>query len=294
MSIIKEPNFVCGYCGLSGYKPSHELKRYSNHFCNRKCSINFRDKRVEKKCDYCGVLFFKRLSEALKTKNHFCNKECADKFQDKRIERECDYCNVLFLISASVLVRSVNNFCSLYCRDKFRDKKENVICLVCGVTFKKTSCDIIRKPRHFCSFECRKLVNNFKDWGGKRSKLEIAIEKHFKDIFPFMYIRYNKTDISHELDIYVPCLELAIELNGPLHYRVIYKKNGEERLRRTQQIDREKVVKCREIGIKLFVINVSEDKDNKKVMSQRILEVEGIVKDRIRELGYVGQMVLEI
>ena len=55
-------------------------------------------------------------------------------------------------------------------------------------------------------------------------------------------------------------------------------------------------MKCRELGIKLFVINVSEDKNNKKVMAQRILEVENIVLDRIKELGYVfnnKQMVME-
>ena len=47
------------------------------------------------------------------------------------------------------------------------------------------------------------------------------------------------------------------------------------------------MVECRELGIKLFVIDVSKDKNNKKVMAQRILEVENIVRDRIEELGYV-------
>ena len=123
--------------------------------------------------------------------------------------------------------------------------------------------------------------------------MEIAIEEHFKIIFPFIYIRYNKTDIGYELDIFVPCLELAIELNGIFHYEPIF---GEEQLLKTQETDRKKVVKCRELGIKLFVINVSKDKDNKKTQAQRISEVEKIVRDRIKELGYVfknEQMVMD-
>jgi hypothetical protein len=256
MSIVKESNFVCAYCGLAGYKRPSVLKNHINIFCNKLCKGKFEDKRVEVKCFECGVLFKKPLSYFNNTKNHFCTKLCCSKFQDKKIEVKCLICNVLFM-----------------------KKLKNV----------KT------KPRHCCSRKCSNiLIKEKKDWGGNRSKLEIAIEEHFKVIFPFIMIEYNETKIGYELDISVPCLELAIEINGIFHYEPIF---GEEELLRKQQIDREKVVKCGELGIKLFVINVSKDKDNKKIRAQRISEVEQIVRDRINELDYVfenEQMVMEM
>lgn len=252
---MKEPNFVCESCGVVGYKIPSELKRRKNNFCSKKCSYKFQSKRIEKKCDYCGDVFLKRLSQALRFKNHFCSKEC---------------------------------------RDKFKDKKEDVICLECGIEFKKGQCDIKRFPRHFCSDICRKNINKHKDWGSSRSKLEIAIEEHFKVVFPFMSIDYNKTHKGYELDIFIPCLDLAIEINGITHYKPIY---GDKIFIRRQQIDKEKLIKCMELDIKLFVINVSEDGENVRIQEQRISEVEQIVRDRINELGYVfksKQMVMNI
>ena len=256
MSIVKENNYVCSYCGLGGYKFPSSLNKSGNNFCNRVCAGKFRYNSVEVECDYdgCGNTTFKTPGKLKRSKNHFCSIVCFDKFQDKKVEVEC---------------------------------------LNCGNKFMKQLNEIKRSKKHFCNEVCRKNINKFKDWGSKRSKLEIAIEKHFKVVFPFIYIDYNETDIGYELDISVPCLELAMELNGVYHYKAIF---GEEKLLKTQETDRKKVVKCRELGIKLFVINVSEDKDNKKVMAQRILQVENIVLDRIQELGYVfnnKQMVME-
>ena len=258
MSIVKESNYVCAYCGIAGYKRPSRILRAKNNFCNRLCADKFKDKRVEVECDYegCENKFLKGEWEALNTKNNFCSEVCAGKFRDTKVEVEC---------------------------------------FVCKKKFLKELGKSIKKTRHCCNQDCAKLLMKYhKDWGGRRSKLEIAIEEHFKIVFPSMYIRYNKTDIGYELDISVPCLELAIELNGPHHYKAIF---GEEKLLKTQETDRKKVVKCGEFGIKLFVINVSEDKYNKKIMAQRISQVEQIVLDRIIELSYVFcdmQMVMDM
>jgi hypothetical protein len=253
---MKENNFVCAYCGLAGYKKPSDLKR---------------------------------------AKNNFCNRICADKFKDKRIEVKCAYesCENISLRAPWEIERNKNNFCSHECYAKFQDKKLEVECLNCGIKFMKQLCEIKTRKKHFCSELCAKNLQKFKDWSCNRSKLEIAIEKHFKIIFPFMYIRYNKTDIGYELDIFVPCLELAIELNGPLHYKAIF---GEEELLKRQKTDREKVVECRNRDIKLFVIDVSKDR-GEKIKLQRISEVKQIVWDRIIELDYVfenKQMVMEM
>ncbi len=237
---MRENNFVCSYCGVSGYKVPSRL--YKKNFCNRDCLLGYYDKnRIIKKCDYV------------------------------------DCVNILSLIP-SVFSKSENHFCSSECANKFMDKKVSVICLVCGVSFMKRLYEYKNTSKHFCSLECAKSVQKFKDWGGKRSKLEILIEKHLGVVMSDLLIDYNNTDFGYELDIYVPSVKLAIEINGVVHKKAIY---GMAKLLRTQEIDREKVIICRDLGIELIVIDVSEDKKNKAVVNRRISEVEGIIRDRV-------------
>lgn len=296
MTVDKEPNFVCDSCGVHGYKKPSQLKRSKNNFCGKECFNKFQNKKIEKKCDYCGEIFLKKISQTLVFEHHFCSNDCFAKFRDKRIEKKCDYenCESIVLLASWQFKKNKNNFCSIECRNKFQDKKEDVICIECGIEFKKVLSEIKRKPRHFCSEICRKNLNKHKDWGSSRSKLEIAIEEHFKVVFPFINIDYNKTETGYELDIFIPCLDLAIEINGIFHYKAIY---GETRLLRTQQIDKDKLIKCEELDIKLIVINVSEDGQSERIQKQRISEVEQIVRDRIIELGYVfksKQMMMDL
>ena len=176
-----------------------------------------------------------------------------------------------------------NNFCCLACSHKFKDKRVEVICQVCQKIFLKERCEISRRSRHCCSKECSIILGKkYKDWSSSRSKLEIAIEAHLTKVST-LKIDYNKTEIGYELDIYIPILSLAFELNGPLHYRPIF---GMKKLLRVQQIDAEKVIECKERNIKLIVIDVSKDKRSKKVENQRIQEVVKIIADRIQELNY--------
>lgn len=244
--VMREPNYVCAGCGVEGYKHQYLLKRNVNNYCSRSCFHKSKICRVEINCMWCGVLFSKKKSLFSYRENHFCSRVCSSKFQDK---------------------------------------KDDVECFVCGKQFKKSHYKSKNKPRHCCSLDCVKVLNNnFKDWGSSRSKLEFAIENHLGIIFSVLDIRYNKTDTGYELDIFIPDLKLAIEINGIHHYENIFKNN---RFERTQQIDREKIVKCNELGINLIVIDVSRDGQSKRIQAQRISEVEQIIRDRIIELGYV-------
>ena len=193
---------------------------------------------------------------------------------------DCDYCGNASYNSPSKIIRNHKNFCSKECSYKYKSKKVEVICLVCQKIFCKQLCEAKRYTRHCCSQECSKLLAKLrKDWGSTRSKLEIFIEGEMTKIFSFL-IDYNKTDIGYELDIYIPHLDLAIELNGIFHYKPIY---GMEKLLRVQQIDREKVIECKKRNIKLIVIDVSKDKSTKKVMKERYEQVLSFIKERIEE-----------
>ncbi len=73
--------------------------------------------------------------------------------------------------------------------------------------------------------------------------------------FPHLQMHCNKRDlINMELDFYFPQLKSAIEFNGIFHYEPIY---GKEKLRRIQELDKRKIDSCSDIGVQLFVIDIS-------------------------------------
>jgi hypothetical protein len=201
---------------------------------------------------------------------------------------KCDQCGKEGYKKPSLLKNRKNIFCCKECSDKFKDKRVEVICLVCQKVFLKEQCEIKRYGRHCCSKECGKLLRIFhKNWGSSRSKLEIYIENQMKNIFSF-FIDYNNTETGYELDIYVPHLDLAIEINGIFHYKAIY---GMKKLLRVQQIDKEKVVECKKRNIKLIVIDVSNDKSTKKVFRERFEQVLSLINERIEELNYKPELL---
>lgn len=65
----------------------------------------------------------------------------------------------------------------------------------------------------------------------------------------------TKISIGAELDFYFPELEMAVEINGFLHFKPIY---GLDKLNRIQEIDREKAEECRQMNIELHIFDVSQ------------------------------------
>jgi hypothetical protein len=290
---MREDNFVCSGCGKAGYRRPTLLNKYKNHFCNNECRK--KTKIPNFNCSNCDKAGFKFASRLKKSRYHFCSVDCKKKFKDfqsEEFEVNCSYCKIKIIRKPYAMENHKNHFCSSKCSENFRIKKIPVECSICGVVIYKTPSHIKSRPRHCCSRECFNILNRTKkDWGSKRSKLEIAIEKHLNLRYQFE-IRFNRADIGYELDIYIPVLDLAIEINGIFHYKPYW---GENRLIRTQELDREKMSECDIRGIKLVVVDVSMDGSGKQVLIDRINEVENIVRDRIEELGYVfknEQMVL--
>lgn len=84
------------------------------------------------------------------------------------------------------------------------------------------------------------------------------MQQQLKLLYPRLRFHFNRTDaIDAELDVYIPRLRLAFELNGIFHYEPVY---GPDKLRRTQHNDCRKRQACNERGITLCVIDVSEQK----------------------------------
>jgi hypothetical protein len=282
----KKIKVSCEYCNKDFEKSLCDSKRTNGNFCSRQCSGKSRQQRISVKCSFCENNLEITPFNQKKFSNYFCDKKCTDNFRKNRQTVQCTFCEKTMERTLYKVQKSENYFCSRECNTKYKLSFHiEVSCLVCSKNFLKNPRQIRIRPRHCCSHQCARLLTKLhKDWGSKRSKLELEVEKYLTEFYPYLKIKYNKTDIGNELDIYIPELDLAFEINGPTHYRPIY---SEEHFLRTQKTDKQKKDECLFRKIKLVIIDVSTDKAfNEKNKNLRIAEITAHINDRINELNY--------
>lgn len=209
------------------------------------------------------------------------------------VEVKCDECNKSFKKSKNEILMRLNGkdeykrgwFCSKKCCQKNKENKVNLFCSNCNKNFKKLPSQIKKSKNHFCSKSCAAQYNNRnKTKGTRRSKLEIWLEDNLKNRYPNLFFKFNKTeDINAELDIFIPSLKLAFELNGIFHYEPIY---GSEKLASIQNNDERKFQACLEHGIELCIIDTSQQKYFKEKTSKKYLDIIiNIIENRIAAGG---------
>jgi hypothetical protein len=184
----------------------------------------------------------------------------------KTVQINCCYCNNLYEVTTdkkSGYIYRFNKFgskyyCSKECRYQSRgfEEPQMVTCLNCNKEFKKHWNQIKKQPNHFCTKSCAATYNNtHKAKGTRKSKLEHFLENKLKELYPTLEFHFTRKDtINSELDIYIPLLNLAFELNGIFHYEPIY---GEEKLNQIQNNDDRKFQACLEKKIELCIIDTS-------------------------------------
>lgn len=170
--------------------------------------------------------------------------------------------------------RGKKYYCSEECRLNARNRSpaKEVECRNCSIKFKKRKCEIVKSKNNFCCRSCAATYNNtHKTKGTRRSKLEVYLERMLSEIYPDLEILYsNKTIINSELDIYIPSLKLAFELNGIFHYEPIF---GSDKLNKIQNNDNRKFQACLERGIELCIIDSSSQKYFKESTSKKYLDI---------------------
>lgn len=180
--------------------------------------------------------------------------------------------------------KGLEMFCSKSCYrvSKVKPKKE-IICKQCNSTFIQP----LRSTSKFCSQSCSATYNNtHKKTGTRVSKLEKFIQQKLTEKYSFE-IHFNRKDaINSELDIYIPSLKLAFELNGIFHYEPIY---GADQLSKIQNNDNRKFQACLERGIELCIIDTSKQKRfTESSCNQYIDIIDNIIKLKQRELDLAG------
>lgn len=199
------------------------------------------------------------------------------------IKHNCFFCKKDFKITLSANTASTNKnvddrFCSKKCHNKFQKQKhpgaKSVNCKECSIAFRKRLSQIKRSKsgNHFCSKSCAAKFNNKnKKTGTRRSKLETWLENNLISKYPNIEFHFNRKDaINSELDIYLPSLNLAFELNGIFHYEPIF---GKEKLANIKNNDNRKMQACLERNIELCIIDTSSQKYFKERSSQKFLNI---------------------
>lgn len=203
-----------------------------------------------------------------------------DKFDPhEKLPLECETCgNTFFSIKKEV--RKVLNShkavklknCSKKCAGLQRTKTKTFFCTNCNVKITKSPSEIKKVKNVFCSQSCAATYNNkHKTHGTRRSKLEIWLEDQLNNLYPNLDILFNnKETIKSELDIYIPSMKLAFELNGIFHYEPIF---GEDKLQKIQENDSNKFQACQKQSISICSIDTSSQKYFKPKTSKKYLDI---------------------
>ena len=196
---------------------------------------------------------------------------------------ECEQCHKTFYITKHYIsyekkpflgkTYNLNRFCGAKCLNDFHRPTILVNCRQCGIEFSKRQNQIVKTKNNFCCCSCAAIYNNaHKTKGTRISKMEIYLQKQLQTLFPAKdFFHFNRKDtINSELDVYIPSLKIAFELNGIFHYEPIY---GENRLSSTQSNDNRKILACSEKGISLCVIDISSVKYFKPSKAEKFLKI---------------------
>ena len=181
----------------------------------------------------------------------------------------CSQCKKEFLSFKNLI--NCSEECKLQSRRKFVKQ-----CQRCNTEYKAE-----KKDSKFCSHSCRSKELSLHNYahersGATRSKMELYIQENLTKDYPLLEKLYNvKNVIGSELDVYIPSLKLAIELNGIFHYEPIY---GQDHLDKIQNRDKQKLITCYEQGIELLIINMGDKGFTKKFAKEIYFQINNLVK----------------
>lgn len=232
---------------------------------------------MKSNCVYCNkevdVIPFKIKQNKI---GIFCSPKCHDdynRFIWRKVRLICPTCKKEFMLKRGIyksLLRRFPNhnfYCSKICHNKSMDRGRGLIktftCTHCGKSFLKPARHRRNNKFTFCNMYCRAsyFARQRKILGKQRSVLEQKIEEHIKHFFPFLaYVSNDRETLKGlELDFYFPDLKIAIEVNGPSHFKPIW---SEESFRKTKRNDMIKRSYCKIAKIDIIYVTDILDRKN--------------------------------
>lgn len=188
----------------------------------------------------------------------------------------CNKCGTKFERQTKAVNYAIKNNIKIYCSRKCKNDSQNTsikeTCTQCTTEVIRSQASIKRGFKPFCSKSCAATYRNtHKTTGYKVSKLEKWIQIKLIEKYPDIKFIFNSKDIiNSELDIYIPSLKLAFELNGIFHYEPIF---GQKQLDKVKNNDNRKFQACCEYGISLCIIDTSQQKYVKESTSKPYLDI---------------------
>ena len=176
-----------------------------------------------------------------------------------KVDLTCGHCGCAFKRERKEYNRLVSNgvsvfFCSRVCNGASRRTGQLHKCKSCGKEVVRTPGKLEKNT--FCSHSCAASHSNKnKKHGTRRSKMEVFVAGKLEEDFADLEVKYNEISWAGcELDIYIPSLKLAVEINGIFHYKPIF---GTDKFNRIVENDRKKAEACCKAGIALHVIDIT-------------------------------------
>lgn len=204
-------------------------KRKNNFYCSMNCKISHMqsnsDKHTMQKCKYCGKYF-----EKGKRDTQYCSRECYIEAMKSNRKRNCENCGKEFIIPAGA--KQDRKFCSKKCSSQFRVNKINIICPVCGKKFTRTPSTI--KKINCCSISCANIYKTARN----KSKKQLLVTELFETLLKEKAeSEAYFSDLKDKGYLFVDAIfyknRIALEYNGPHHYKQIYKwKSLEDQIKK--------------------------------------------------------------
>lgn len=259
---INNRTYNCFHCNKEFEGKINENSKFCSHSCSAIFNNNKRNGNKIVNCVDCNIEFkvWKYLTQK-KFRCELCKikRNNAIKVKTEELKNKVSICK--FCSNAFKNVGRKKYYCSKECI-KNNKKKYVHVCIGCDIIFKSSE-----KDSKYCSNSCKSINLNLSKYahmrGGKsRSKIEFYIEDKLKSDFPNIKFIFNdKETIGSELDVYIPELKIAIEINGIVHYEPIY---GEEKLIKIQNKDKQKIINCHNLNIQLITIPLGKSSLSKK------------------------------
>ena len=184
---------------------------------------------------------------------------------------ECENCKEIFCKGKNNVLSSLKGhpdfplrFCSMKCYFTFQKNSNwtNKKWEECKIEVLKQKSKILKNKYNFCSKSCSAKFQNRNKTLGKsnKSKAESYFSNLIRNDFENLSVNENVRNIlpsGLEIDVYIPQIHLAIEINGPLHFLPIH---GVEKLSKIQNKDAQKKTEAVEVRCELLVIDISRIK----------------------------------